>query len=262
MQLFEMRCANLTIIQNISNGYQMTYMSRHSNWFRHSIMSLIDNLHYINCIHFIDTSVRRTPWGYVCLVSVNSSYISGYILQSYFLKNNQNSLASGLWDNHFRNIIFTLIIQNGRLGTRCEIVLSRMPQKLTDEKSTLVQLMAWWRQETRHYLSQCSVYCRAIALFDLMFFRWRNRLWIKFILHYFGPSWRSHWWIPQQMASNTQLWHFVADCLKSCWTNGTFANYSKTLTRRHYNDFYWSLQPPFSWLYWPVKPSMHPPMLP
>ena len=73
----------------------------------------------------------------------------------------------------------------------------------------------------------CSVYCRAIALIDLMFFRWRNRLWIKFILHYFGPSWRSHWWIPQQMASNTQLWRFVADCLKSCRTNGTFANYSK-----------------------------------
>ena len=30
-----------------------------------------------------------------------------------------------------------------------------MPQDLTDDKSTLVQVMAWCRQATNHYLSQC-----------------------------------------------------------------------------------------------------------
>ena len=30
-----------------------------------------------------------------------------------------------------------------------------MPLDLTDNKSTLVQVMAWYRQVTRHYLSQC-----------------------------------------------------------------------------------------------------------
>ena len=30
-----------------------------------------------------------------------------------------------------------------------------MPQDLTDDKSTLVQVMAWCRQTTSHYLSQC-----------------------------------------------------------------------------------------------------------
>ena len=30
-----------------------------------------------------------------------------------------------------------------------------MPQDLTDDKSTLVQVMAWCRQATSHYLSQC-----------------------------------------------------------------------------------------------------------
>ena len=30
-----------------------------------------------------------------------------------------------------------------------------MPQDLTDDKSTLVQVMAWCRQATSHYLNQC-----------------------------------------------------------------------------------------------------------
>ena len=30
-----------------------------------------------------------------------------------------------------------------------------MPQNLTDDKSTLVQVMAWCRQATSHYLNQC-----------------------------------------------------------------------------------------------------------
>ena len=34
-------------------------------------------------------------------------------------------------------------------------VLRWMPQDLTDDKSTLVQVMAWCRQATSHYLNQC-----------------------------------------------------------------------------------------------------------
>ena len=34
-------------------------------------------------------------------------------------------------------------------------VLRLMPQNLTDDKSTLVQVMAWCRQAPSHYLSQC-----------------------------------------------------------------------------------------------------------
>ena len=40
-------------------------------------------------------------------------------------------------------------------GISCEIALTRKPQDLTDDKSTLVQVMAWCRQATSHYLSQC-----------------------------------------------------------------------------------------------------------
>ena len=46
------------------------------------------------------------------------------------------------------------LVING-LGVSREIALRSMSQDLTDDKSTLVQVMAWCRQATSHYLSQC-----------------------------------------------------------------------------------------------------------
>ena len=40
-------------------------------------------------------------------------------------------------------------------GTSCKIALRWMPMDLTGENSTLVQVMAWCRQATSHYLSHC-----------------------------------------------------------------------------------------------------------
>ena len=44
---------------------------------------------------------------------------------------------------------------NGGWGISCEIALRWMQLDLTDDKSTLVQVMAWCCQATSHYLSQC-----------------------------------------------------------------------------------------------------------
>ena len=40
-------------------------------------------------------------------------------------------------------------------GISCEIALRWMPLDLTNDTSTLVQAMAWSRQASSHYLSQC-----------------------------------------------------------------------------------------------------------
>ena len=40
-------------------------------------------------------------------------------------------------------------------GINCEIALKWIPLDLTDDESILVQVMAWCRQATSHYLSQC-----------------------------------------------------------------------------------------------------------
>ena len=44
---------------------------------------------------------------------------------------------------------------NGGWGISYEIALRWIPIDLTDDKSTLVQVMAWCHQATSHYLSQC-----------------------------------------------------------------------------------------------------------
>ena len=64
-----------------------------------------------------------------------------------------NSLASERCGSNL-SIFFKLIMQNNILGTRCNIVLRWMPQDLTDDESTLVQVMGWYRQATSHYLRQ------------------------------------------------------------------------------------------------------------
>ena len=52
----------------------------------------------------------------------------------------------GLYSLSHKTCIFTLSNNNA---------LRWMPWDLTDNKSTLVQVMAWCRQATSHYLSQC-----------------------------------------------------------------------------------------------------------
>ena len=54
-----------------------------------------------------------------------------------------------------RYVIFKLISVTDGRGISCKIALRWMPLDLTDDKSTLVQVMAWCRQAPSHYLSQC-----------------------------------------------------------------------------------------------------------
>ena len=51
--------------------------------------------------------------------------------------------------------MFKLISVTDDWGISCKIALRWMPLDLTDDKSTLVKVMAWCRQATSHYLSQC-----------------------------------------------------------------------------------------------------------
>ena len=66
-----------------------------------------------------------------------------------------NSLAPGKFEWNFRSLIFQIISVIDGWGISSEIGLRWMLLDLTDDKSTLVLLMAWCRQATSHYLSQC-----------------------------------------------------------------------------------------------------------
>ena len=66
-----------------------------------------------------------------------------------------NSLRTGGFWWKFRWILLKPITMIDGWDIFCEITLRRMSLDLTDDKSTLVQVMAWCRQATSHYLSWC-----------------------------------------------------------------------------------------------------------
>ena len=70
-------------------------------------------------------------------------------------QNNINSLAPGRCASYLKFVTFKVVSRINILSISCEIVLRWMPQGLIDGKSTLVQVMAWCRLATSHYLSQC-----------------------------------------------------------------------------------------------------------
>ena len=62
-----------------------------------------------------------------------------------------------------------------------------MSLDLTDDKSTLVQVMAWCRQATSHYLSQC--WPRSLSPCGVTKPQWANLQWLSGML----VKWK-HWW--------------------------------------------------------------------
>ena len=91
----------------------------------------------------------------------------GSVGRAYF-----NSLAPGNFELNFRSLIFQIISVIGGWGISCELPLSWMSIDLTD-KSTLVQVMAWCRQATSHYLRQC--WLRSLSPYGLTRPQWVNK---------------------------------------------------------------------------------------
>ena len=66
-----------------------------------------------------------------------------------------NSLAPGRPRCHFKTAIFNLVLLIGIFTSSKDNALRWMPRDLTDDKSTLVQVMACCLTAPSHYLSQC-----------------------------------------------------------------------------------------------------------
>ena len=85
-----------------------------------------------------------------------------------------NSLAPGRRARNFKIIIFKLIPWTDISGAACKIVVRWIPQNSIDDKSTLVQVMAWCRQATSHYLSQR--WARSMLPYGITRPRWVKQL--------------------------------------------------------------------------------------
>ena len=66
-----------------------------------------------------------------------------------------NSLTPRRLGCHFKTTIFNLVFLIGTFTSSKDNALRWMPRDFTDNKSTLVQVMAWCRQAASHNLSQC-----------------------------------------------------------------------------------------------------------
>ena len=81
-----------------------------------------------------------------------------------------NSLAPGEFQYNFRYVIFKEILEVDGWDISCEIALIWMSLDLNDEKSTLVQVMAWCCQATSHCLSQC--WTRSLSPYGVTMPQW------------------------------------------------------------------------------------------
>ena len=83
------------------------------------------------------------------------------------------SLGAWRCGSNFKHIIFQLIIR--KVVWTHEIALRWMLKNLTNDISTLVQVMAWCRQAPSYCLSQCWPW--SMSLYDITRPQWVNWLW-------------------------------------------------------------------------------------
>ena len=83
-----------------------------------------------------------------------------------------NTLTAGKFGWNFMYLILQIISVIDGWGISRELALRWMSLDLTDDKSTLVQVMAWCCQATSHYLSQC--WPRSMSPYGVIKPQWVN----------------------------------------------------------------------------------------
>ena len=98
-----------------------------------------------------------------------------------------NSLAPGCDSKYW---IFNLVLLIDIFRSSHDNALRLMPLDLTDDKSTLVQVMAWCRQATSHYLSQ--YWLSSLSPYGIARSQWVNPSSAGPIMYHKGPEFGHH----------------------------------------------------------------------
>ena len=115
-----------------------------------------------------------------------------------------NSLDPGRSEGDSKKVTFNLVLLIGIFKSSHDNALWWMPQDLTNDKSTLVQVMAWCRQATSHYLSQC--WLNSLSPYGVTRPQWVNSLWLSDIIWLY----RSGSTLAQVMAGCLTTWcHYL-----------------------------------------------------
>ena len=123
-----------------------------------------------------------------------------------------NSLAPGKFEWHFRYLISQIISVIDGWGISFELALRWMSLDLTDNKSTLVQVMDWCRQATSHYLSQC--WLRSLSLYGV------SRLQCIKVFLYFDSNWCLFPWVQLTISQHWfREWFVTIKAKVIAWRN-------------------------------------------
>ena len=90
-----------------------------------------------------------------CVLTLDTCRKKSFLTLQWIRLHLYNSLAPERPRCHFETAIFNLVLLIGIFTSSKDNALRWMPWDLTDDKSTMVQVMACCRQATSHYLSQC-----------------------------------------------------------------------------------------------------------
>ena len=133
------------------------------------------------CFCTIIPHTNACNWGYVLLLPLHdqgpvySCCMFTHVLQEQLHEfPSVNSLAPVRSGYILKNIIFNLVLLINMFRSSNGNVLRWMSHDFTDDMSTLVQVMAWCRQATSHYLSQC--WLRSLSPYDVTGPQWVNKL--------------------------------------------------------------------------------------
>ena len=129
----------------------------------------------VNLLRRLRSSIysKKSPHKYTVPRSLDLAKIPVITIKSSPLP--VNSLAAGKFEWNFIYVIFKRNLVIYGWGICCEIALIWMSLDLTDDQSTLVQVMAWCRYATSHYLSQ--FWPRSLSPYGVTRPQWVNSLW-------------------------------------------------------------------------------------
>ena len=152
-----------------------------------------------------------------------------------------NSLAPGRFQFNIRKVILKQTLVNGCWGISYEIALRWMPLDHTDDKSTLVQVMAWCHQAPSHYLSHC--WLRSMWPNGVTRPQWVNLICVIFYLIIDVSSICSEiilMWIQQDTTDEPSQWEMMLQCNVASHWLGTFTKRSLLMISQHW--FRWILE--------------------
>ena len=113
-----------------------------------------------------------------------------------------------------------------------------MPRDLSGDKSTFVQVMAWCRQATSHYLHQCRP--TSMSQHGITRPQWVNLSHVKFLWGnieiYLYQQWNApHYWYSPRKKARTFLFHIFN--AMACWWHGhTRSQNIRLIQQPHVND--------------------------